>query len=190
MTTHKVYMYTFPNGKIYIGVTKHSIEERRDNGYQHNKQLQVAMREAGWKNIKVDILAQCEDQDTAFNKEQEFIAKFNATDPDVGYNKSHGGKSTFQGLHHTEKHRQKMSKLFKGRQFSEETIEKMRRGHAKERRPVSQIDSEGKVVSRFESLLCAARAVDGYQTNIARACKSGRKYKGFAWKYANRKGVV
>lgn len=33
--TAKVYKYTFPDGKVYIGMTTKSLEERRDSGYQH-----------------------------------------------------------------------------------------------------------------------------------------------------------
>lgn len=53
---YKIYKYTFPNGKIYIGMTKNSIQYRKDCGYQHNIQLRDAIRNFGWKNISVEIL--------------------------------------------------------------------------------------------------------------------------------------
>lgn len=90
--TAKVYMYEFPNGKIYIGMTTKRIEERRDCGYNHNQPLKAAMREYGWKAITKSILAEFDNTEDAFAEEERQIELHDATNPLVGYNISKGGK--------------------------------------------------------------------------------------------------
>ena len=179
--TYKVYRYTFPNGKVYIGVTKHSLEERRDNGYQHNKALQEAMRKFGWRNIKKDILASGLAEEDAYAEEIKQISAHRSTDPDIGFNISRGGKATFDGLSHTDEHKKYMSDLYKGKSFAPETIERMKQAHSAERKPIIRILDGSEEL--FESMRAAALAVGGYVSNIKRACESGKKYKGFYWNY-------
>ena len=136
MKHYTVYQYTFPDGKIYIGMTGNKIENRRDCGYGHNKRLQAAMKAAGWSKICVSVLATCDTRDEAFRAEREAIAYHNATDPSVGYNISQGGKSTFEGLKHSAQTRKRMSDINIGKTFSSKTIQRMRDPHAKERVPV------------------------------------------------------
>lgn len=185
---YKVYRYTFPDGKVYVGVTKNTVQKRKDCGYQHNKPLTNAIREAGFKNVKIDILAKTKDRNAAFELEKEYIEQFRATEPEFGYNVSHGGKSTFLGLKHTREHREKMSRLYSGRTFSGETLERMKVAHAKERKPVASVDSGGNVIKQYPCLIAAATDVSGYPTNITRACESGKPYKGVFWRFLERDG--
>lgn len=180
--SYRVYRYTFPDGKIYIGVTKNSIATRRDQGYQHNKSLRDAIKEIGFKNIKVDILADYFEQEEAFRLEEYFIAKYKADDPKHGYNISKGGKSTFKGLHHTEEHKQYMRDKLRGIQFSEEHIEHLKESHKKERIPVVCFRPYGGEPKYYESLGSAAESINGYKSNISRACNNGKLYKGFYWR--------
>lgn len=181
---YKVYKYTFPNGMIYIGVTKGSIQSRRNNGYQHNKNLLEAIRAYGWKSVSTEILAELNTQKEAFSEEKKQIKLLNATDPGVGYNISHGGKNTFEGLHHTIKHREKMSRLMSNRYISPESLARMKEAHKKERHPVVSIDMDGNIIARYESQLAAANAVNGHSTNIKRACVDQSKiYKGYRWAF-------
>lgn len=181
---YSVYQYTFPDGMIYIGATKNKVEQRRDQGYQHNKRLQNAMRLAGWKNIEVTILADDLTQEDAFDKEQYFISLFDATNPTVGYNLSKGGKSTYAGLKHTDEYRHKMSNLYKGRTFSEETLKRLKEAHKKERKAVICCTVDGEQINYFESLHEAAKAFGTHPSNISRACKKETKTcKGYVWNF-------
>ncbi len=180
---HKVYMYTFPNGMRYIGVTSLTLEQRRDNGYQHNKELRKAMRRYGWANIEKTILCECETKEQAFEEEKRMIAEYGTTDPSKGYNVSYGGKSTFEGLKHTEEHKAYMSRVLKGISFTDDHIENLKKGHAKERKPVESISEDG-TVKKYGSLGEAALDVNGFKSNISRACKRAIPYKGFMWRYA------
>lgn len=204
MKTFTVYKYTFPDGKIYIGVTGNSISKRRDNGYNHNKPLKKALKEAGWKNVKVDILATCADQESAFSTEQQMIAVFEATNPDIGYNVSKGGKATFKSLSHsdeakammserakgavfTEEHKRNISNALKGNQKicgvnnpmfgkpkSAETIKKQYLAHKGSMKAIIQKDLAGNIIAEFDSLHQAEKAT-GVFRNCITACANGKQ---------------
>lgn len=184
---YKVYKYTFPDGKIYIGTTGQRIQDRRDCGYHHNKPLENAMRVVGWRQIKVDILFSSKSKDDAFDAEVCLIDKYNATDPTIGYNISKGGNATFAGLHHTEEHKQKMRAILSGRKFTDSHIANLCKAHAKERKPVICTDQFEKKLT-YESLGAAAQSLNCHISNISRACVSGKKYKGFFWTFAPQGG--
>lgn len=162
-------------------MTRHRVQYRKDCGYQHNIPLQKAIREFGWANVKIEILVDGLTKAEACEQEINFIKELDANNPQVGYNISKGGTSTYAGLKHTEEYKKHMSELYKGRTYSEETIQKMKDAHAKERKPVTKYSIEGDRLEKYESLKDAALSVNGYSTNICRAVKSGKPYKGFIW---------
>ena len=56
---YTVYKHTAPNGKVYIGITSHSIEGRwrKDgSGYKLNNHFWNAIQKYGWNNFKHEIL--------------------------------------------------------------------------------------------------------------------------------------
>lgn len=185
---YKVYKYTFPDGKIYIGCTSLSIEKRRDNGYAHNKPLQAAIRKVGWRSIKKDIVADNLQKVDAFSLEEEMIRKLDATNPSIGYNISFGGTSTFAGLKHTDEYRKKMSDMYKGKTFSTDTLSRMKAAHEKERKSVDCFYKDGNLFKHFLSLRDAAVAFNTYPSTITRACTRRGVYKNFAWRFANERG--
>lgn len=181
---YKVYKYTFPDGKVYIGMTSLSLEQRRDNGYQHNRKLQEAMRLYGWFGFSHEVLIDGLTEQQAAEEEQRLIAEHDATNPSKGYNVSLGGKSTFKGLKHSEMHKRRMSEMYRNRQFSKEHLEHMKNAHAEERVAVKSVDALGRVIKKYDSLGDAANDVGGHKSNVTRACKSGKPYKGVYWQYA------
>ena len=53
-------MHRFPNGKVYIGITKQTVEERWRNGEGYKTQLvHRAIEKYGWGNIEHIVLASC-----------------------------------------------------------------------------------------------------------------------------------
>ena len=89
-----IYKYTFPNGKIYIGKTKSSIEDRAgSNGVRYGNRTLVgrAIRKYGWVNVKKEIIMSGLSSSQANEKEIELIKELNATDRSVGYNLTKGG---------------------------------------------------------------------------------------------------
>lgn len=180
--SYKVYMYTFPDGKVYIGVTSRKLTERRDFGYRHNHGLTAALRMHGWHGIKKEILIDGLSKESAFEMEQKLIAEYDATNPLKGYNISHGGIGTFRGLKHSEEHKRYMSELYKGRHFSSQALQNMKNAHSKERHTVASLDESKRIVKRYQSLGEAADDIGGYKSNISRVCGSpNKKYKGFYW---------
>ena len=184
---YKVYKYVFPNNKVYIGVTSTSFEQRLKAGYGHNMNLKRAIKHFGWRSVKKIVIKDNLPKEEAFQLEKTEIARYRAAEEEFGYNVSYGGLSTFQGLKHTEEYKKKMSESRKGIVYSPITLERMKAAHAKERKPVWRIADNGEKVL-FDSLGEAAQIVQGYRSNIARACKEKKKYKGYHWEMINKGG--
>ena len=89
------------NGKIYIGYTKRTLERRwaghckssRNLTHKNGKsRFMCAIRKYGIGAFVREILIEDEDAEKCLNYwEPFFIAKFNSTDPAVGYNGTTGG---------------------------------------------------------------------------------------------------
>lgn len=90
---YKVYKHTFPNGKVYIGITKLDIFNRwRDGkGYKNQTLMFRAICKYGWKNIKHEILFTDLTKEEAEQKEIELIAYYKSNQKEFGYNVENGG---------------------------------------------------------------------------------------------------
>jgi len=130
-------MYTFPNGKIYIGKTKTSIDDRAgSNGvrYGNNTLVGRAIRKYGWINVDKTILIDGLSDEDANEKEKELIAKYNSTDKSIGYNLTTGGDGgAVYGHAVSEETRRKIgagnSIALKGRKVPQEVVEKIRKSN-------------------------------------------------------------
>lgn len=110
----RVYMYTFPNGKRYVGATKRPLHLRqgsKESGWARYKlcrPLWDAIQKFGVDNIEQTILFEGNIDDVAASEMERFyIAHFktNCTrfnNPSYGYNLTDGGEGT-QERHLTEK---------------------------------------------------------------------------------------
>lgn len=91
---YKVYKYTSPSNKVYIGITSktQSIRAGKNGiGYQHCTAFWRAIVKYGWDNFKYEELATQLDEETAKELEKYYIKLYNSTDSNYGYNISHGG---------------------------------------------------------------------------------------------------
>lgn len=95
-----VYMYTFPNGKRYVGKTKRTLAQRQGaefKGYRHCTLLWNAIQKYGVENIKQEVLFEGDATDIEAAKvEQEYILLFKTNcnrfnNPAYGYNLTDGG---------------------------------------------------------------------------------------------------
>lgn len=123
---YKVYMYTSPVGKRYIGITKQTIKNRAQRngiGYRYCPAFWKAIQKYGWDNFRCVVLFDNLDKEEAEAKEIELIKLYKSNEGQYGYNIENGGNC--YGTHSAET-RAKISKANKGRTFSPETIEKIR----------------------------------------------------------------
>lgn len=86
MRNYRIYQYTFPDGKIYIGITKQTMTERHSSGYYHNPTMQEAIWEYGWKNIQTEVLFDHLTKREAEKKETVLIRERKSYKPEIGYN--------------------------------------------------------------------------------------------------------
>ena len=87
MENYSIYKFTFPDGKIYIGLTKQNVEKRWDNGEGYKGQdVYIPITLFGWNNIKKEILHTNLTKEQAFKIEQHYITKYKTVSN--GYNKN------------------------------------------------------------------------------------------------------
>ena len=88
-----VYKITYPNGKIYIGISSNI--KRRMHEHNYNKHDTIppcdkAIQQYG-KIQEIDILEILQDEQLRLNREKYWIAYYDSTNPEKGYNISKGG---------------------------------------------------------------------------------------------------
>lgn len=90
-----VYKHTSPSGKVYIGITKQTVNGRWKNGfgYASSPHFWSAIKKYGWDNFKHEIIKDCLSEDEACEMERSLIAECNATDRRYGYNQKTGGET-------------------------------------------------------------------------------------------------
>ena len=119
------------NGKQYVGQTKNF--KRRESNWRDlstryaNKLLTVDREKYGLENFKVEILAEVETREEAWDLEQKFTLEYNTKYPN-GYNMGNGGK-TQEGTLHTDESKTNMSESHIGKKLSEDTKRKMSEVH-------------------------------------------------------------
>lgn len=117
MTRNKI------NGKLYIGQHKRTMDitDIDDSWYLGSGVLlQKAIQKYGEENFERTILYECKSADELNYMEEVFIGYYNAVDDEQFYNIAKGGSGTG------------------GLKFSEESIEKMRKSHLGQSRPMSE----------------------------------------------------
>ena len=182
---YTIYMHTCPNGKIYIGQTKRRCEDRWGNGlhYKNNPHFYNAIKKYGWENIKHEILATTENREEAGELEKKYIALYDATNREKGYNHSTGGMSSSEGYHHTDEAKRKIGEASKGRRLSEYAIKQKRLARI---RSVKVYDTQLNLLTICESLTEAEKYTGVDNANIAAVCRGKYKqFKGYIFQYAD-----
>ena len=125
---YTVYKHTTPSGKVYVGITKQNPEQRwkNGNGCKTNEHFYRAILKYGWENIEHEVICQAPmSAAQAGAMEKSFIALYDSTNPDKGYNNSIGGECGALGVHPSDKTRRKLSESRKGAHLSLETRKKI-----------------------------------------------------------------
>ena len=85
MENYSIYKFTFPDGKIYIGLTKQDPKDRWNNGEGYKGQdVYIPITLFGWNNIKKEILHTNLTKEQAQKLEQHYISKYKTVSN--GYN--------------------------------------------------------------------------------------------------------
>jgi group I intron endonuclease len=151
---YTVYMYTFPNGKKYVGKTRQSLKKRQGPSfkkYESSALLWDAIQEYGCESIQQDVLVEGDlTEEMSSELEEHFIEKYKTNankynDPSYGYNLTSGGLGMKDWTPTPERYEQLCEQLKINRQNavgstrSEESIEKMRQAKlGKKRGPMSE----------------------------------------------------
>ena len=124
---YTVYKLTDPAGKVYIGCTGKPVEQRWRKGRQYKKgtPIRAAIDALGWDAFQKEILCEKLTREGAEKLEKWFIARYDSSDPEKGYNRFLGGLG--KGAHMSEITK-KISRIAKNRLYEEhpELIEKIR----------------------------------------------------------------
>ena len=92
---YKVYRHTNKvNGKVYIGITKQSVERRWQNGKGYDRTyFGNAIRKYGWDSFEHSVLISGVDKETACFIEKTLIALYKSNTRECGYNICEGGQT-------------------------------------------------------------------------------------------------
>ena len=138
---YKIYILTNNiNNKIYIGVTKKSLNDRfrKGKGYTHQKDFYNDICKYGWENFSWEIFASNLIEEEAFNMEKLLIEKIREQDQSILYNRDAGGKHG----KHCQETKDIIQEINIGRVITEEAKEKIRAARAK------QVFSEESITKR------------------------------------------
>lgn len=156
-----VYKHTAPNGKVYIGITKQSPQRRWGNGkgYKANQHFYSAIQKYGWGNIDHEIIEIGLSKAEAEQKEKDYIALYNSTNKNFGYNMTLGGES---GAKITEEVKRVISEKLKNYYSKPENLEPVRqrqigKKHSKETKEKMSAAHKAMMTEEFRKKLSETR---------------------------------
>ena len=186
----KVYCYTSPSNKRYIGITHKTLEQRsgpKGERYSGCTVFYKAIKKYGWDNFKKEILYDGLTKQEAEKKEKELIRLYKTQNSKYGYNILEGGqanvlpkkikdkmKKNRKGTKaHGWKHKpslivkQTVSNKLKGIKRSNKTKNKLSKSHS---RTVYQYDLEGNYIKSYKNCLEASKETGFSRTHINATC--------------------
>lgn len=188
-----VYKHTFPNGKVYIGITCQKPEKRWRSGWGYlNKKngeytqplIAKAILKYGWENVEHEIIFDKLSKEDAEKIEIELISKYQSNKSEFGYNTENGGCSVGKM---SEKTKQKLKELCKGWHHSDD---------AKKIIGEKSIGRNSKLVRCIETnqIYCsqedASEKIGISIGMISMACNGKRKTAGgFHWEFVNHEDI-
>ena len=205
-----VYIHTSPNGKMYVGQTGKSPEERwgkngshylkkKKNGNYVHSAFALAILKYCWDNFEHEIVASNLTKEEANNFEKVLIEKLNTKSRKYGYNLKDGGL----GGCFSEEVKKKISDAtkgennpFYGKKHSEESLKKMSESHkglniGKDHfasKKVCQYNSQGNLIKIWDCMAEAEKELNISNGSIYNCCKGIQKKAGdFIWRYADEK---
>lgn len=205
-----VYKHTFPNEKIYIGITSQKDLNRRwrnGQGYlrkqpsgEYNQPLIArAILKYGWDNILHEVVCDKLTKKDAEHMEQDLIAKYKSSDSRYGYNIRSGGSVN---SHLSDETKKKISKANKGKRKGEDSPHwgKKRTEESKKRqsehhadmnggknpraKKVAQYSIDGSFIRLWDCAMDISKELCFDNSTIGKCCKGYiEKAYGFIWRY-------
>ena len=111
---YTVYRLTDPEGKMYIGCTGLQPKRRWGKGYTKNTPVRKAIDKIGWENFEKSVCCENLTREGAEKLERWFIAYYDSTNPEKGYNRALGGLGKGVCMCETTK---MLNRLSKNRQY-------------------------------------------------------------------------
>lgn len=197
---HKIYkIVNINNGKMYVGYTRRTIEQRfqehLESAGKFNRPLYNAIKKDGKDRFRIELIEYCTKRNVS-NRERYWIKTLNTKNPN-GYNLTKGGELS---IAHLKRIRKRMSKSHRGKKHSLQTKQKLSISLTKSKyvislkKRVKQFTRGGKLVTIHESIISAARTFNKINCNGENegsgaivGCAKGRiKFAyGFVWRYEN-----
>ena len=176
MNNYIVYKHTFPDNKVYIGITnnKPNIRWKNGFGYQNQSNMFNAIVKFGWINIKHEILYNNLTKIQAERLETQLISIYKSNQKEYGYNTYYGINNKFKkNINKTH------SEIMKEYYQNPDNREKLRNRN-KINKPVLCIETGIVYKSTSEALRQTGC------NHISSCCKNQNlTSKGYHWKYAN-----
>lgn len=182
---YMVYMLKLVDGRVYIGMTSQRIASRcRKDGYRGCPSMKEAIDKYGWDSFERSVLLSGLSRKEAEEKERFYIDQYDSTNPSKGFNIALAGN--IKGRHSTIT-RQKMSDVQKGREFSEDHLNKLRKPKkgGSLRRKIRQYLPDGTFVREHQTIYDAIESVKGREECISRCCNGKQQlHRGYRWSYS------
>lgn len=176
---YDVYVFTFPDGKHYVGLTGRTVRQRWDygNGYRNNRRLYQAIQDTGFFRIKKEHFSYPLSRGSADRIETALIAYFDSANPEKGYNRGRGALRE-SGWQQPEETKEKVRQSVLGTSRTVETRQRMRRAH-------EQKAVRNRTTGAVYSGVREASEITGISaSSISRACQGKQKRAGgFEWEY-------
>lgn len=186
----KVYKRTCPNGKVYIGITKRTLEERMSGGYQNNRKFALDIIKYGKENIISEILEVCIDYDTAIERELYYISQYS----DICYNTV--GNRQYRRVRpctvpSPQSHLHSDSSTERSAHYKSHIVPLTTKPSNRHMCPINVYDLQGNYLSTYESAKAVTQELKVNIADVVSCCKGIRsdgqpryQAKGFIFRYA------
>lgn len=125
------------NGKVYIGQTTKSLRKRviqhmtnsRPTTKSHKSYFHRALYKYGIENFSLDVVERCNTKEELDEREIYWIAYYNSTNKNFGYNIEIGGRNGAVGRKLSEEHKSKLLLANLGNHRNDYTKQQLRLAH-------------------------------------------------------------
>lgn len=186
----KVYKRTCPNGKVYIGITKRTLEERMGAGYQNNRAFALDIIKYGKDKIISEILEEHENYDRAIERELYYIQLYK----EVCYNKigNARGRSCTEMSAQNFLHSSTSTKTpAQSRHIKEHIVPLTTKPTDRHTCPISVYDLNGNYITTYPTSKIASKELNVNNGDIISCCKGTKadgkarfQVKGYVFRYA------